>query len=243
VRGDGPDPAKGDGMSTDALPATEEEPGVAPSVELVDGGGRSAPVRDPPEDAVVPSQDDVVPPEGDEVSPGTGEAPKRRRLLLPLLVAVSVLLAAAGVAFTVAARAAADDPAAANHALTDVGATADVTSAVTLALNRIFSYSYDKTAVTEQAARDVLRGPALVTYDRLFAQVEEKAPLQKLVLTTRVTSSAVQELTGDHARLLVFLDQSATRTDNNSSSSAAAQLSVTAERDGNTWKITDLTPR
>lgn len=180
---------------------------------------------------VTASSDDVV------------ETPRRRPLLLPLLVVVSVLLAAAGVVCTLAARSAADDPAAANHALTDVGATADVTSAVTLALNRIFSYSYDKTEVTEQAARDVLRGDALTTYDRLFAQVKEKAPAQKLVLTTRVTSSAVQDLREGHARLLVFLDQAATRTDNNSSSSAAAQLSVTAEREGNAWKITGLTPR
>lgn len=171
------------------------------------------------------------------------EEPRRRRFLLPLLVAVSVLLAGAGVAFTLAARSAADAPAAANHALTDVGATAEVTSAVTLALNRIFSYSYDRTDVTEQAAKDVLRGDALSTYDRLFAQVKEKAPAQKLVLTTRVTSSAVQEIRDGHARLLVFLDQSATRADNNSSSSAAAQLSVVAEREGNTWKITGLTPR
>lgn len=171
------------------------------------------------------------------------EEPRRRRWLLPLLVAVSVLLAGTGVAFTLAARSAADAPAAANHALTDVGATAEVTSAVTLALNRIFSYSYDRTDVTEQAAKDVLRGDALSTYDRLFAQVKEKAPAQKLVLTTRVTSSAVQEIRDGHARLLVFLDQSATRADNNSSSSAAAQLSVVAEREGNTWKITGLTPR
>lgn len=185
---------------------------------------------------------DALPAVTDEETP-VEEPPRRRRFLLPLLVAVSVLLAGAGVAFTLAARSAADDPAAANHALTDVGATAGVTSSVTLALNRIFSYSYDKTEVTEQAARDVLRGEALTTYDRLFAQVKEKAPAQKLVLTTRVTSSAVQELTSGKARLLVFLDQAATRADNNSSSSAAAQLSVTAEREGNTWKITGLTPR
>jgi Mce-associated membrane protein len=208
-------------MSTDALPTAEEEAEVTAASDDVS-----------PEVPV--SSDEVV---------AEAEPPRRWPLLLPLLVVVSVLLAAAGVVFTLAARSAADDPAAANHALTDVGATADVTSAVTLALNRIFSYSYDKTEVTEQAARDVLRGEALTTYDRLFAQVKEKAPAQKLVLTTRVTSSAVQELREGHARLLVFLDQAATRADNNSSSSAAAQLSVTAEREGNAWKITGLTPR
>ncbi len=188
-------------------------------------------------------EDEPTPDTGTEAAPEDVERPRRRPILLPLLIAVSVLLAAAGVVFTGAARSAAGEPAAANHALTDVGATADVTSAVTLALNRIFSYSYDKTDVTGQAAQDVLRGDARTTYDRLFAQVKEKAPAQKLVLTTRVTSSAVQELRDGHARLLVFLDQFATRADNNSSSSAAAQLSVTAEREGNTWKITGLTPR
>lgn len=184
---------------------------------------------------------DVAAEEADEV---VAEEPRRRRrFLLPLLVALSVLFAGTGVTFTLLTRSTADNPAAANHALTDVGATAEVTSAVTLALNRIFSYSYDRTDVTEQAAKDVLRGDALSTYDRLFAQVKEKAPAQKLVLTTRVTSSAVQEIRDGRARLLVFLDQSATRADNNSSSSAAAQLSVVAEREGKTWKITGLTPR
>ncbi|KDN21321.1 hypothetical protein [Amycolatopsis rifamycinica] len=216
-------------MSTaDAPAATEEEPEV------------TVPAADPGETTGTGTT-----PESSETSETSeDDAPSRRRpVLLPLLIAVSVLLAAAGVVFTIAARSAADDPATANRALTDVGATADVTSAVTLALNRIFSYSYDKTDVTGQAARDVLRGDARATYDRLFAQVKEKAPAQKLVLTTRVTSSAVQEIRDGHARLLVFLDQFATRADNNSSSSAAAQLSVTAERKGNTWKITGLTPR
>jgi Mce-associated membrane protein len=201
-------------------------------------------------DALVPaeaaSDSDALPVTESSSEPAAADAaetPRRRRVLLPVLIAVSVLLAAAGVVCTVAARSAAGDPAAANHALTDVGATADVTSAVTLALNKIFSYSYDKTDVTGQAAQDVLRGDARTTYDRLFAQVKEKAPAQKLVLTTRVTSSAVQEIRDGHARLLVFLDQFATRADTNSSSSAAAQLSVTAEREGNTWKITGLTPR
>ena len=46
--------------------------------------------------------------------------------------------------------------------------------------------------MTEQAAADVLRGAARDTYDKLFAQVRELAPSQKLVLTTRVVSTAVQ---------------------------------------------------
>jgi Mce-associated membrane protein len=89
----------------------------------------------------------------------------------------------------------------------------------------------------------VLRGEARDTYDKLFAQVRELAPDQKLVLTTRVVSTAVQELRADSARLLVFLDQSATRADKDASNAAAAQLSVTARREGDRWVITGMAPR
>ncbi|WP_409490119.1 hypothetical protein [Amycolatopsis sp. cmx-11-12] len=171
------------------------------------------------------------------------EKPSRRpKLPLILLVAAAVLVAA-GAWFTLEARSISAAPSAANTALTDVGATAEVNSAVTVALNKVFSYSYDRTDVTEKAAASALRGKALESYNLLFAQVREKAPAQKLVLTTRVSSSAVQELDGGKARLLVFLDQAATRADNNSSTTAAAQLSVTAEREGDSWVITDLIPR
>ncbi|WP_439377649.1 hypothetical protein [Amycolatopsis lexingtonensis] len=165
-------------------------------------------------------------------------------LRLPaLLLAAAVVLTGAGTWFTVEAHSAAATSAAANLALTDVGGTADVTSAITLAVNRIFSYSYDRTDVTEKAAAAVLRGAAKDSYDKLFAQVRQKAPEQKLVLTSRVSAIAVQELRDNHARLLVFLDQSAVRADNNATDNAAAQLSVTAERTDGTWTITALEPR
>ncbi|EOD66517.1 hypothetical protein [Amycolatopsis vancoresmycina] len=165
------------------------------------------------------------------------------RRLPALLLAAALVLAGAGVWFTLEARSTAATPAAANLALTDVGATADVTSAVTLAVNRIFSYSYDRTDVTEKAAAAVLRGPAKDSYDKLFAEVRRKAPEQKLVLTSRVSAIAVQELKNGHARLLVFLDQSAVRADNNATDTAAAQLSVTAEHSSGGWVITELEPR
>ncbi|RSM36945.1 hypothetical protein DMA12_38285, partial [Amycolatopsis balhimycina DSM 5908] len=165
------------------------------------------------------------------------------RSLPALLLAAAVLLTGAGVWFTLEARSAASTPAAANLALTDVGATADVTSAVTIAMNQIFSYSYDRTDVTEKAAAAVLRGTAKDSYDKLFAEVRQKAPEQKLVLTSRVSAIAVQELRNGHARLLVFLDQSAVRADNNATDSAAAQLSVTAEHTDGHWVVTALEPR
>ncbi|MEV7555314.1 hypothetical protein AB0N89_37340 [Amycolatopsis sp. NPDC089917] len=193
--------------------------------------------------------DDVTETEAETETPAepvaeeTPEQPSRRPKLFLILLAAAAVLVAAGGWFTLEARSISAAPSAANTALTDVGATAEVNSAVTVALDKIFSYSYDRTDVTEKAAASALRGKALESYNQLFAQVREKAPAQKLVLTTRVSSSAVQELGDGKARLLVFLDQAATRADNNSSSTAAAQLSITAEREGDNWVITDLVPR
>jgi Mce-associated membrane protein len=166
-----------------------------------------------------------------------------RNRLPVLLVALAVVLAGLGTWFAFEAKALRSFDGADNRAQLDATATADVDSAVSSSLNKIFSYSYQHTEITEQAAAQVLRGPALDTYHQLFAQVRDQAPKQKLVLTTRVVNSAVQSLTGDHARLLVFLDQSATRADTNSTSAAASQLSVTAERHSGTWLLTALNPR
>jgi Mce-associated membrane protein len=166
-----------------------------------------------------------------------------RRKLTAFFAAAAVVLAGLGGWFLLEANSLRDSSSTANTALVDTGRTAEVSAAVSNALNQVFSYSYDKTEVTEQAAADLLRGAALDTYDRLFAQVREQAPAQKLVLTTRVVSSAVQYLEGDRARLLVFLDQSATRADADTSNAAAAQLSVTVKREGDRWVITDMEPR
>ncbi|MDT8915609.1 hypothetical protein [Amycolatopsis sp. PS_44_ISF1] len=172
-----------------------------------------------------------------------GSHPRHRRRLPAAFGAAAVVLAAAGAWFTLEAHATESSPAVANRALTDVGATADVTSAVSLALNKVFSYSYDKTDVTAKAAAVVLQGKARDSYDQLFADVVRMAPAQKLVLTSRVSQISVQQLDGDHAQLLAFLDQSAGRADNGTTSTAAAQLSVTAERRGGSWVVTDLSPR
>jgi Mce-associated membrane protein len=165
-----------------------------------------------------------------------------RRPVVALLVA-SALLAGLGGWFLTRAAELRDSPSASNTALVDAARTAEVSSAVTLALNRIFSYAYDRTEDTEAAADEVLRGSARQAYDRLFEEVRAQAPTQKLVLTSRVVSTAVQELSADRARLLVFLDQSATRADANTSNASAAQLSVTVRLENGMWVITGLEPR
>jgi Mce-associated membrane protein len=230
-------PGAGDetGRVAGAEPHATAEPAEATEGEA---GADQATKPEPPEAA------DSEPAEAEAEAEPEPVKPRPAWLRLPaLLLTAALILTGAGVWFTLEANSASGNPAAANRALTDVGATADVTSAVTLAMNRIFSYSYDKTDVTEKAAAAVLRGSAKDSYDKLFAQVRQKAPEQKLVLTSRVSAIAVQELRNGHARLLVFLDQSAVRADNNAIDSAAAQLSVTAERTGDGWVVTALEPR
>lgn len=189
------------------------------------------------------SAEDATEDTEDTVSRPRFAALRNRRTLTAFFAAAAVVLAGLGGWFLFEANSLRDSSSTANTALVDTGRTAEVSAAVSNALNQVFSYSYDKTEVTEQAAADLLRGTALDTYDKLFVQVREQATAQKLVLTTRVVSSAVQYLKGDRARLLVFLDQSATRADADTTNAAAAQLSVTVKLEGDRWVITDLEPR
>jgi Mce-associated membrane protein len=161
------------------------------------------------------------------------------RLPVFLVVVAGLLFALGG--WFLAQRPSSEAPP--NLALVDPAATAEVIASVTSSLNRIFSYSFDQTGTTEQAATTALRGKALESYRGLFGQVRAMAPAQQMVLTTRVVHAAVQQLTADQATLLVFLDQSSTRAGTNSTSAAAAQLSVTAKREGAMWVITDLAPK
>ncbi|WP_043718425.1 hypothetical protein [Kutzneria sp. 744] len=156
-------------------------------------------------------------------------------------IATAIVLVSLGIWFRIEATGLAEDTT--NQALTDPGTTSKVIGDVNSALGKVFSYRYDNTAATEQAARQNLRGNAENQYNDLFAQVKQQAPAQKLMLTTKVVDSGVTRLEGDHAQLLVFLDQSATRGDNNQSSLAAAELTVTAQRQGDHWVITDLRTR
>jgi Mce-associated membrane protein len=159
------------------------------------------------------------------------------------LVAAAIILTALGVWFRLEAAGLYDDPAVGNQALVDPAATSKVVEDVDAALGKVFSYRYDNTAATEQAAEQTLAGNARGQYNDLFAQVKQQAPAQKLLLTTKVVDSGVTMLQGEHAQLLVFLDQSATRGDTNRSSLAAAELTVTAQRQGDHWVITDLRTR
>ncbi|MER5984445.1 hypothetical protein [Streptomyces sp. NPDC001787] len=156
-------------------------------------------------------------------------------------VLVCALLAAGGLLFAEGQRLR-DTPATSNRALSDSAATGRVVGDVSNALGKVFSYSPRATAVTKESAKEVLAGKALQQYAALFGQVEKQATDQKLTLTTHVVRAGVTRLTDSSAHLLVLLDQVYER-EGKAATTAAAQLSVTAElRDGH-WRIVEITSR
>ncbi|NED87477.1 hypothetical protein G3I76_46260 [Streptomyces sp. SID11233] len=193
--------------------------------------------EDPATDGTATEEAAAGEPATDETPPGTG----RRRLRFVAWTLVAALLIAGGGLF-VMGRQLRDTPATSNAALTDSEATTRVAGDVTNALGKVFSYSPSATAVTKESAKQLLAGKALQQYAALFGQVEKQAAEQKLTLTTHVVRAGVTRLTHDSAHLLVFLDQVYERR-GKTASTAAAQLSVTAQlRDGR-WTIVEITSR
>jgi Mce-associated membrane protein len=174
-------------------------------------------------------------------APATGRPAGRRGTVL--LLAAAVLLAITGVLLSVRTAQLRDSDAATNRAVTDATVTQAVLTEVSRSVETIFSYSYRNAAATERAARDLLAGAAADEYERLFGQVTQHAPEQRLTLTTRVAAAGVITLRGDRATVLVFLDQSYSYDDGRPARTAAAQLAVTAQRDAARWRIVEIKSR
>ncbi|MFF9350587.1 hypothetical protein [Streptomyces sp. NPDC014734] len=166
----------------------------------------------------------------------------RLRIGLPAVLCVlTVLLGAfAALAFGSAASLR-DEPARHNTALTDIARTSEVKGQVSEAVGAVFSYNYAATAKSEQAARTHLVGKAVQQHRDMLAQVRAQGQKQKLVLTTTVTDSGVELLDGDRARLLIYADQSNTRTGTSDETTyAAAMFAVDAVRRDGTWRISAI---
>lgn len=152
-----------------------------------------------------------------------------------------VLLATAGV-LAWQARDLRDDPALDNQAQLDEANQERVIADVSRGLTHVLSYDYTQPDATRAFADEVLSGQAREEYDTLFASLQERAPGQKLTLSAQVQVAGVEELSAEKATLLVFVDQQSLRKRDEEASVSAAQLSITAERVGDTWVITGLKP-
>jgi Mce-associated membrane protein len=128
-----------------------------------------------------------------------------------------------------------------NTALLDVARTSQVNQAATSAAETLFSYDYKDIAKTQNAAKDLLLNDEVrAKYDSLMGEVERLAPQQKIVVTVKASRSAVIMLNGDRAKVMVFVDQTATRTDQNQTSSGSAQLWLNMQYSGGKWKVSSL---
>ncbi|WP_405690851.1 hypothetical protein [Streptomyces sp. NBC_01185] len=219
---------------TDTAPADEREP--EPTAPTTAG---PEPAADHAPEAAAEPDDDAAP----EEEPAADERPRGRlprpRIRLPaVLCAATVLLGAfAAWAFSSAA-ALRDDPTRQNTALTDISRTSEVKGQITEAVGAVFSYTYASPGKSDLAAQKYLTGKAVQQHKDMLAEVRAQAPKQKLVLTTTVTESGVELLDGDRARLLVFADQSNTRTGKEEETTyAAAMFAVDAVRRGDSWRI------
>ncbi|MFD7535271.1 hypothetical protein [Streptomyces sp. NPDC059819] len=226
-----------------AEPADEatapRDEGAEPADEATEPADEATVPRDeatvPRDEATAPRDESAEPADGATAAP----APRLRRVL-SLGCVVVLLLAGAGLLFQ--ARQLTTTPATANRALTDASETTQVIGDVSNTLGKVFSYAAQDTSATEQASKELLSGRAASQYAALFGQLRQRAAEQKLSLTTHVVRAGVTRLTHDRAELLVFLDQRAQR-DSSAPTTAAAQLSVTAQLDAGHWQITDIRAR
>ncbi|MGW8886572.1 hypothetical protein [Streptomyces sp. NPDC055749] len=184
--------------------------------------------------------------EAEQEAPPEPLPPKRRPSVrgvrLPaVLCALTVLLGTFAAWSLTSAEGLRDDPSRQNTALTDIGRTSEVKGQITEAVGAVFSYDYASPAKSQRAARTYLVGKAVGQHEEMLADVRAQAPTQKLVLTTTVTESGVELLDGDRARLLVFADQSNTRTGKaDETTYAAAMFAVDAVRRGESWRISAI---
>ncbi|WP_097982744.1 hypothetical protein [Streptomyces sp. f150] len=220
--GTGTEPAYGEPDTVEAAPdaADDSAPDAADAVEAAPGTESDA-ADDSPTDG----------------APRARTA--RLRITLPaVLCALTVLLGAVAVWAFASASSLRDEPARQNAALTDIGRTSEVKGRISEAVGAVFSYDYASPARSDRAASTYLTGLAVQQHKDMLADVREQAPEQKLVLTTTVTGSGVEFLDGDRARLLIFADQSNTRTGKDEETTyAAAMFAVDAVRRGDTWLI------
>ncbi|MGW7282711.1 hypothetical protein ACWGIV_31425 [Streptomyces sp. NPDC054844] len=185
-------------------------------------------------DGTVAARDEDI-----EAPPTGRRSPRwgRLRRTAPAVGAVALVLAGCG--FFHGAHQLRSTPSAGNAALTDTAASTRVAGDVGNALARVFSYTPEGVEATERSARTVLGGRAARQYAELMERIRADLAEQRVTLSTQPVRTGVIELDGDRARLLVFLDQMSHRG-KDGTTSAAAQLTVTARWEEDQWRIVDI---
>ncbi|MEU8634676.1 hypothetical protein AB0C38_21075 [Amycolatopsis sp. NPDC048633] len=175
----------------------------------------------------------------DEPSKPAGSNVQRPYVVAGALVLVALILG--GLAYWFKSEEVAVSDATSNTALLDVAKTAQAKDAVSKAAEALFSYDFNNIKKTEDAANDLLANDDVKNkYNSLMGEVKRLAPAQKMIVTCKVTRAAVIMLNDDLAKVMVFVDQTSTRTDTKKTTAGTAQLHLNAQLQGDKWKITDM---
>ncbi|MET8851087.1 hypothetical protein [Amycolatopsis sp. NPDC004625] len=214
-------------------PSAEEEAQEAPARPAPRRKQRDTGIAKPTEEAEVPVEDAASEP----ASPA--RKADRTYVVAGALVLVALILG--GLAYWFHSKESEISSATSNTALLDVAKTAQVKDAVSKAAEALFSYDFNNIKKTEDAANDLLANDDVKNkYNSLMGEVKRLAPQQKMIVTCKVTRAAVIMLNGDLAKVMVFVDQTSTRTDTKKTTAGTAQLHLNAQLQGDKWKITDM---
>ncbi|WP_410574260.1 hypothetical protein [Amycolatopsis sp. cmx-4-61] len=212
-----------------------------PEAEAEEVPARPAPRRKKRDSGTAkPTEEAEVPVAGaDDPEKPAGAKVPRPYLVAGALVVVALVLG--GLAFWFKSEEVKVSSATSNTALLDVAKTAQVKDAVSKAAEALFSYDFNNIKKTEDAANDLLANDDVkAKYNSLMGEVKRLAPQQKMIVTCKVTRAAVIMLNGDLAKVMVFVDQTSTRTDTKKTTAGTAQLHLNAQLQGDKWKITDM---
>lgn len=242
------DTASAEDTQVFAAVGTEEEPQVdaltgEPEAEPADeeAPAKPAPRRKKRDTGIAKPTDASEVPVADvaDEEPARPRAAQRPYVVAGALVLVALVLG--GLAYWFKSEEVQVSSATSNTALLDVAKTAQVKDAVSKAAEALFSYDFNNIKKTEDAANDLLANDDVKNkYNSLMGEVKRLAPAQKMVVTCKVTRAAVIMLNGDLAKVMVFVDQTSTRTDTKKTTAGTAQLHLNAQLQGDKWKITDM---
>jgi hypothetical protein len=130
-----------------------------------------------------------------------------------------------------------------NRAVVDTVASAQVAQQVGKAVETVYSYDFARLDEYEKNARAVITPEFEQTFSRMFGEIGALAPQQKAVVIATVAKAGVRSLTDDTVVLLMFLDQTATRTVDDAAPQQVASegtLTVTAKNVGGVWRIAEV---
>lgn len=161
---------------------------------------------------------------------------------LVALIAAVVIAVVLGAWFRNEANQLAGSAAASNDALVNAAATAQVSAQVSAAVQRVYSYDFERLDDNERAAAEVVTGSFVEAFRQQFGLIREHAPAQQAVVVATVPALAVKTIEGDRAVVLVFLDQEARQVGKDKPLMATGRLSITAQRVDGSWKIADALP-